>query len=32
VRPGGQESEAAFLQKPFTTRDLLLKVKQVLNG
>jgi CheY-like chemotaxis protein len=32
VRPGSQESEAAFLQKPFTTRDLLLKVKQVLNG
>ena len=30
VRPGGQESEAAYLQKPFTNRDLLLKVKQAL--
>jgi two-component system cell cycle sensor histidine kinase/response regulator CckA len=32
VRPSGQESEAAFLPKPFTTRDLLLKVKQVLTA
>ena len=30
IRPGGQENEAAYLQKPFTNRDLLLKVKQVL--
>ena len=32
VRPGGQESETAFLQKPFTSRELLLKVKQVLSA
>jgi CheY-like chemotaxis protein len=32
VRPGGPENEAAYLQKPFTTRDLLLKVKQVLSA
>jgi len=30
IRPGGQENDAAYLQKPFTNRDLLLKVKQVL--
>jgi signal transduction histidine kinase len=32
VRPTGQESEAAYIQKPFTSRDLLLKVKQVLGA
>ena len=30
VWSGGQTHEAAYLQKPFTARDLLLKVKQVL--
>ncbi|MDB6021218.1 MAG: putative Histidine kinase [Pedosphaera sp.] len=31
VRPNGEEQEnAAYLQKPFTSRELLLKVKQVL--
>ncbi|HTL57069.1 MAG TPA: ATP-binding protein [Candidatus Limnocylindrales bacterium] len=30
VRPGGQETDTAYLQKPFTSRDLLIKVKQVL--
>jgi signal transduction histidine kinase len=27
VRPGGQESDDAYLQKPFTSQELLLKVK-----
>jgi two-component system cell cycle sensor histidine kinase/response regulator CckA len=30
VWPAGQEMEAAYLQKPFTSRELLLKVKRVL--
>jgi signal transduction histidine kinase len=30
VGPAGQESDGAYLQKPFTSRELLLKVKQVL--
>lgn len=30
VWAGGQTHEAAYLQKPFTARDLLLKVRQVL--
>jgi len=30
VWAGGQDHETAYLQKPFTARDLLLKVKQVL--
>jgi nitrogen-specific signal transduction histidine kinase len=33
VRPVNQPEEGAYLQKPFTTQDLLLKVKQALvNG
>ncbi len=32
VRPANQQEEGAFLQKPFTTQDLLLKVKQALSG
>jgi CheY-like chemotaxis protein len=28
----GQHSETAYLQKPFTSQDLLLKVKQVLSA
>ena len=32
VWPGGHEHETAYLQKPFTARDLLLKVKQVLSA
>ena len=33
LRPGGGEQQnAAYLQKPFTSRDLLLKVKQALNS
>jgi two-component system cell cycle sensor histidine kinase/response regulator CckA len=31
VWPAGHHSDTAYLQKPFTSRDLLLKVKQVLN-
>jgi len=32
VRPGSQEQEqAAYLQKPFTSQDLLLKVKEALS-
>jgi len=31
VWPAGQEQEAAFLKKPFTSQELLLKVKQSLN-
>lgn len=30
VWPASQEPDAAYLQKPFTSQDLLLKVKQVL--
>ncbi len=30
VWPGGQENERAYLQKPFTSQELLLKVKQTL--
>jgi two-component system cell cycle sensor histidine kinase/response regulator CckA len=30
VWPAGQENEATYLQKPFTSQELLLKVKQVL--
>ena len=32
VWPGGHEQETPYLQKPFTARDLLLKVKQVLEA
>lgn len=32
VWPAGQENQATYLQKPFTSQELLLKVKQVLNG
>jgi DNA-binding response OmpR family regulator len=30
VWPAGQENDGAYLQKPFTSQELLLKVKQVL--
>ena len=30
VFPGKDEDEAAYLQKPFTSRELLVKVKQAL--
>jgi len=30
VWPAGQQSEAAYLPKPFTTQELLLKVKSAL--
>ena len=30
VWPAGQETNGAYLQKPFTSRELLLKVKQAL--
>ena len=30
VRPAGQESDAAYLQKPFTSQELLLKVKNAV--
>jgi len=32
VWPAGQEKETAYLQKPFTSQELLLKVKQTLSG
>ncbi len=32
VWPGGHEDEAAYLQKPFTSQELLLKVKNILTG
>jgi CheY-like chemotaxis protein len=32
VWPAGQENQATYLQKPFTSQELLLKVKQVLSG
>ena len=28
--PAGQESDGSYLQKPFTSQELLLKVKQAL--
>jgi nitrogen-specific signal transduction histidine kinase len=31
VWPAGQERESGYLQKPFTSQDLLLKVKQTLH-
>jgi len=31
VWPAGQESERAYLPKPFTCQELLVKVKQVLS-
>ena len=30
VWPAGQETNGAYLQKPFTSQELLLKVKQAL--
>jgi signal transduction histidine kinase len=32
VGPAGQESDGAYLQKPFTSQELLLKVKQALQA
>jgi CheY-like chemotaxis protein len=32
VWPAGQESDGAYLQKPFTSQELLLKVKQALRA
>jgi signal transduction histidine kinase/ActR/RegA family two-component response regulator len=32
VWPAGQETNGAYLQKPFTSQELLLKVKQALNA
>ena len=32
VWPAGQESDGAYLQKPFTSQELLLKVKQALQA
>jgi two-component system cell cycle sensor histidine kinase/response regulator CckA len=32
VWPAGQESDGAYLQKPFTSQGLLLKVKQALQA
>ncbi len=32
VWPAGQENDGAYLQKPFTSQELLLKVKQVLTS
>jgi two-component system cell cycle sensor histidine kinase/response regulator CckA len=32
VWPAGQENQATYLQKPFTSQELLLKVKQVLTA
>jgi CheY-like chemotaxis protein len=32
VWPAGRETDGAYLQKPFTSQELLLKVKQALNG
>lgn len=32
IWPAGQENQGAYLQKPFTSQELLLKVKQVLNS
>jgi len=30
VWPAGQETDGAYLQKPFTSQELLFKVKQAL--
>ena len=32
VWPAGRETDGAYLQKPFTSQELLLKVKQALNA
>jgi CheY-like chemotaxis protein len=32
VWPAGQDTDTAYLQKPFTSQELLLKVKQALNS
>lgn len=32
VWPAGQQTDAAYLQKPFTSNELLLKVRQALTG
>jgi DNA-binding response OmpR family regulator len=32
VWPAGQESDGSYLQKPFTSQELLLKVKQALQA
>jgi CheY-like chemotaxis protein len=32
VGPPGQEDDGAYLQKPFTSQELLLKVKQALRS
>jgi len=32
VPPPVKSEESAYLQKPFTSQDLLVKVKQVLEG
>ena len=32
VWPAGQETDGAYLQKPFTSHELLVKVKQTLNA
>ncbi len=32
VWPAGQETNGAYLQKPFTSQELLLKVKQALSA
>jgi CheY-like chemotaxis protein len=32
VWPAGQESDGAYLQKPFTSQELLMKVKQALRA
>src|SRR5208337_2302787 len=32
VWPAGQENDGMYLQKPFTSQELLLKVKQALRG
>jgi two-component SAPR family response regulator len=32
VWPSGQDNEASYLRKPFTSQELLLKVKDVLTA
>jgi two-component system, cell cycle sensor histidine kinase and response regulator CckA len=32
IWPVNKEEEASYLQKPFTSQELLLKVKQMLSG
>ena len=32
VQPASQQEHAAYLQKPFTTQELLMRVKQMLVG